>query len=120
MLSEDISGSAQPQLKVLKKTIGTCWSKHTISLGAKIVLLTPFIVYRTKPQLIYKLILKQKIDVVKKLSKEFKTLLVPLDRIFEKAARKKEPTYWSLDGIHPTAIGHSLIAKSWIKTATAV
>ena len=87
-------------------------------LGAKIVLLTPFIVYRIKPQLVYKIILKQKIDVVKKLSKEFKTLLVPLDRIFEEAARKKEPTYWSLHGIHPTAMGHSLIAKSWIKTAS--
>ena len=85
-------------------------------LGARIVLLTPFIVYRTKPQLVYKIILKQKIDVVKKLSKEFKTLLVPLDRIFEDAARKKESTYWSEDGIHPTAMGHSLIARSWIKT----
>jgi len=87
-------------------------------LGAKIVLLTPFIVYRTKPQLVYKIILKQKIDVVKKLSKEFKTFLVPLDRVFEEATRKKEPTYWSLDGIHPTAMGHSLIAQSWIKTAS--
>jgi lysophospholipase L1-like esterase len=85
-------------------------------VGAKIVLLTPFMVYRTKPQLVYKIILKQKIDVVKKLSKEFKTLLVPLDRIFEEATRKREPTYWSADGIHPTAMGHSLIAQSWLKS----
>ena len=116
MLSEDISGSAQPQQKVLKKTIGTYRSKHAISWVLGNVLLTPFIVYRTKPQLVYKKIPKQKIDVVKKLSKEFKTLLVPLDRIFEDAARKKESTYWSEDGIHPTAMGHSLIARSWIKT----
>jgi acyl-CoA thioesterase-1 len=87
-------------------------------LGAKIVLLTPFMIYMTKQQLIHKIILNQKTDVVKKLSKEFKTLLVPLDRIFEEATRRRRPTYWSEDGIHPTAAGHSLIAESWIKSVT--
>jgi acyl-CoA thioesterase-1 len=86
------------------------------SLGAKIILLTPFMVYRTKSQLFYRIILKQKTDVVKKLSREFKTLLVPLDRLFVDVTRKREPTYWSTDGIHPTAMGHSLIAHSWLKS----
>jgi acyl-CoA thioesterase I len=85
-------------------------------LGAKIVLLTPFMVYLTKPQIIYKIILNQKIDVVKKLSKEFKTLLVPLNKIFYEASKTRELTYWSEDGIHPTEMGHSLIAQSWLKT----
>ena len=86
-------------------------------LVAKIILVTPFMVYLTKQQQVYKIILKQKIDVVKKLSKEFKTLLVPLDRIFEEASANRESTYWSADGIHPTLMGHSLIAQSWITTA---
>jgi lysophospholipase L1-like esterase len=85
-------------------------------LNAKIVLLTPFMVFRTKQQLIYKIILNQKIDAIKKLSKEFKALLVPLDRIFEEATRGRKPTYYSEDGIHPTTAGHSLIAESWIKS----
>ncbi|MGD0645182.1 MAG: SGNH/GDSL hydrolase family protein [Candidatus Bathyarchaeia archaeon] len=89
-------------------------------LGAKIVLLTPFMVYLTKRQLIYKIILKQKIDVVKKMSKEFETHLVPLDKIFEAATRKGEPIHWSADGIHPTAMGHSLIAQSWLKTTSGI
>lgn len=84
-------------------------------LGAKIVLLTPFMVYMTKKQQIYKTILNQKINVIKKLSKEFNTLLIPLDEIFEEAIKKREPTYWSKDGIHPTPMGHSLIARSWLK-----
>jgi acyl-CoA thioesterase I len=87
-------------------------------LASRIVLLTPFIVYMTKPQLVYKILLKQKIDVIKKLSKDFKTILVPLDRIFVEATREREPTYWSEDGIHPTEKGHTLIAKSWIELIT--
>ena len=89
-------------------------------LGARIVLLTPFIVYMTKPQLVYKILLKQKIGVIKKLSKEFKTILVPLDRIFVEATSEREPTYWSADGIHPTEKGHTLIAKSWIESIVEV
>jgi acyl-CoA thioesterase-1 len=89
-------------------------------LGAKVVLLTPFIVCLTKLQLIRKIILKQKIDVVKKLSKEFGTLLVPLDRIFEEATRNRVPTYWSTDGIHPTPMGHLLIARSWLKSVSRI
>jgi lysophospholipase L1-like esterase len=83
---------------------------------AKIVLVNPFMVFMTKQQVIYKIILNQKIDVVKKLSEEFKTLLVPLDKIFDEATRGKKPTYYSEDGIHPTTTGHSLIAESWIKS----
>ena len=89
-------------------------------LGAKIVLLTPFMVYLTKQQLIHKIILKPKIDVVKKMSKEFGTFLVPLDTIFEEANEEREPACWSVDGIHPTAMGHRLIAQSWIKTAKGI
>ncbi len=86
------------------------------NLAAKLVLLTPFMVYRTKIQSVYKRSLKHKIVVIKKLSREFKTLLVPLDEIFEEASRQTEPAYWSVDGIHPTAMGHSLIAKSWLES----
>lgn len=89
-------------------------------LGAKIVLLTPFMVYVTKKQLIYKIILNQKISVVRKLADEFKTLLIPLDLIFGQATRRGKPNYWSDDGIHPTAMGHSLIADSWIKSVSGV
>lgn len=89
-------------------------------LGAEVVLLTPFIVCLTKLQLINRLLLKQKIEVVEKLSKEFGTLLVPLDRNFEEATRTIAPIYWSTDGIHPTTRGHSLIAQSWLKSASGI
>jgi acyl-CoA thioesterase-1 len=89
-------------------------------LGAKVILLTPFIVRLTKLQLIRQIFLKQKIEVVKELSKEFGTLLVPLDRIFEEAIQNRVPTYWSMDGIHPTPMGHSLIAQSWLTSVSGM
>jgi lysophospholipase L1-like esterase len=55
------------------------------------------------------------IGVVRELSKQFKTMLIPLNDIFAKAASVKNPYYWSLDGVHPTLAGHALIAQSWIK-----
>lgn len=83
-------------------------------LGARIVLLNPFMVYLTRQQLMLREDLNQKIEVVRDLSKEFETLLVPLDGIFEEATRKREPTFWSTDGIHPTVVAHALIAQSWL------
>jgi lysophospholipase L1-like esterase len=110
-------------------------------LAAKIILLTPFVIHISKTELIHKIILKQKgelanyvskieltnkailkqkIGVVNKLSKEFGTLLIPLDSIFDEATKKRTPTYLSTDGIHLTAKGHSLIAQSWLKSVSAI
>jgi acyl-CoA thioesterase I len=84
------------------------------NLNAKIILMEPFAIAVTKDQLILREDLTPKIEVIKKLSEEFRTLLVPLDQIFCAATRKREPTFWSLDGIHPTQVGHALIAQSWL------
>jgi acyl-CoA thioesterase I len=89
-------------------------------IGAKIILLNPFIIYRTKQQCVYKILLDRKINVISKLSKEFNTVLIPLDRIFDEASKHKDPTLWSEDGRHPTAIGHTLIAQSWIKGSAEI
>lgn len=40
---------------------------------------------------------------------------VPLMEKFDKAAELAEPSFWLADGVHPTAAGHELIAKEWIK-----
>jgi len=58
--------------------------------------------------------LDSRIGIVRKLSKEFRTELVRLDSIFSKAGKREKPEFWSLDGVHPTAAGHGLIARSWL------
>ncbi len=39
---------------------------------------------------------------------------VALQPIFDEAAQKAENAYWLWDGVHPTAMGHELIAQAWM------
>jgi acyl-CoA thioesterase I len=86
--------------------------EQTQQLKCQIVLLEPFLVY-AKDNFLEEL--HKKIDIVRKLAHEFDTKLIPLNSIFMKACLKREPSFWSLDGVHPTLAGHALIAQSWIK-----
>ena len=49
------------------------------------------------------------------MAEEFETKLISLNDIFEKAATKRNSSFWTVDGVHPTLAGHALIAQSWIK-----
>ncbi|MEN6314819.1 MAG: SGNH/GDSL hydrolase family protein [Clostridiaceae bacterium] len=86
------------------------------NLDAKIILCEPFLLHVTAEKASWREDLDPKIKVVRKLAKEFNTLLVPLDSVFSQAAQKRSPEFWSADGIHPTAAGHALIARTWLKT----
>lgn len=40
---------------------------------------------------------------------------VPLQRRFDQAACGMDPAYWLIDGVHPSAMGHELIARAWME-----
>lgn len=40
---------------------------------------------------------------------------VPLQHLFDEACKLAEPAYWLRDGVHPTVMGHELIAREWLK-----
>ena len=40
---------------------------------------------------------------------------IPLQEKFDEACQKQPADYWLIDGVHPTAAGHELIAREWIK-----
>ncbi|MEF2964841.1 SGNH/GDSL hydrolase family protein [Paenibacillus sp. M1] len=52
--------------------------------------------------------------VVRELAKQYDAVHVPLQDVFDAAAKRAEPAYWLWDGVHPTAAGHDLIAKRWL------
>jgi len=60
--------------------------------------------------------LSQRQWVVESLAREFAAVFVPLQKDFDRAARRTAPKYWTHDGIHPTAAGHSLIAQAWLQS----
>lgn len=55
--------------------------------------------------------------IVRKIAADYKTIFVPLQEVFDKAAADIPATYWLVDGVHPTPAGHQLIADCWFKAA---
>ena len=47
----------------------------------------------------------------KRAAEQFGCVFVPLQEKFEDACKKAAPGYWLLDGVHPSAMGHELIAR---------
>lgn len=54
--------------------------------------------------------------VARKMSKEFHTLFVPFQSMFDDAVKQASPTYWAGDGVHPSMAGAQLMAQEWLKT----
>ncbi len=88
-------------------------TQTTRALNPKIILCEPFLLLGDDNA--YRDDLNPKIKIVHKLSEEFCTLLLPLDKIFRESCSLHPPEYWAPDGVHPTQAGHALIAKSWIE-----
>ncbi|MBO4468539.1 MAG: SGNH/GDSL hydrolase family protein [Clostridia bacterium] len=40
---------------------------------------------------------------------------VPLQDKFDEVSKNKDTSYWLMDGVHPEAPGHELIARAWLK-----
>lgn len=57
----------------------------------------------------------QRRAVARKLAQEFGAPFVPFQSMFDEAVRLAPPNYWAADGVHPTAAGHMLMAKTWLK-----
>jgi len=83
--------------------------------SAQVILLNPFLldVNDNIVKMRDDLCLKQ--AAVAELAKEYGTKFIDLDKIFRDASKKYSPSYFSLDGVHPSFAGHALIAEEWLK-----
>ena len=57
----------------------------------------------------------EKAMVSKKIAQKYNLPLVELQPAFDEACKKASPDYWTGDGVHPTACGHEIIKKLWLK-----
>jgi acyl-CoA thioesterase-1 len=83
-------------------------------LGARLVLIEPFLVPVTADQDGWRADLDPRIGVVRRLAAEYRAVLVPADGLFAAAAVRTSPEVWTADGVHPTAAGHGLLAGAWL------
>lgn len=84
-------------------------------LDPQIILCEPFILHISDEIMAWREDLDPKIEIVRKLAKEFDALLVPFDTMFQEASKRVKPAYWATDGVHPTPAGHALMAQQWLK-----
>lgn len=58
--------------------------------------------------------------VAKRVAEKYHLSFVPLQKLWDDLCRKAEPSYWLADGVHPTAMGHYVLAKEWMKAFDGV
>lgn len=50
-----------------------------------------------------------------RVAEKYNLPFVPLQAVLD-AADAQHPGHWTMDGVHPTAFGHELIKRQWLKT----
>lgn len=76
--------------------------------NAKILMLEPFLLYAPDKEY-FRADLNPKIDIIRKLAKEFADFYIPLDGLFASASIGQDDLHWSEDGVHPNANGSEFI-----------
>ncbi len=59
--------------------------------------------------------LDPKIDITRKLAREFADAYIPLDGLFAAETIHHDPLYWTLEGIHTTQAGAEFIAEQYAR-----
>lgn len=60
-------------------------------------------------------LLQPYVRAIRELGHEFKAAaIVPLHAAFRNAETVRPAVQWTTDGVHPTAIGHMLLARTWL------
>lgn len=84
--------------------------------NCKIMLIEPFVLNSLPDRAAWREDLDPKIQVVRKLAKEFADYYLPLDGILAKAEVEQYTCFEiAEDGVHPSKLGNSIIAKEYMK-----
>ncbi|MFF2009482.1 SGNH/GDSL hydrolase family protein [Streptomyces sp. NPDC058195] len=81
--------------------------------SARLVVITPFLLPVTPDQEKWSEDLTPRTEAVLRTARAHDALLVRADLVLPRAAEGKAATELARDGVHPTALGHRLIADAW-------
>ena len=82
----------------------------------ELVLCEPFLLAVRDEMNTWREDLDPKIAVVHKLATEFNAKLVPFDQRFNDLAKEMSMSELAEDGIHPSKLGHQIMAELWLRT----
>lgn len=82
----------------------------------KLIMIEPFLLNSLPDRASWREDLDPKIHVVRKLAKEFADYYIPMDGIYTKyVVEQYSCTEITADGVHPSPIGHRIIAEEYLK-----
>ncbi|WP_377268009.1 SGNH/GDSL hydrolase family protein [Peterkaempfera sp. SMS 1(5)a] len=88
--------------------------------AARIMLIEPFLIPVSTAQWQWREDLDPRIHTVRRLADEFDTLLLAADGLLNQAARTAGgAAQIAADGVHPTPLGHRILARAWAELVTA-
>ena len=58
---------------------------------------------------------KKRAEKAKAVAEKYGLVYVELQKHFDELAKTAENTYWLVDGVHPTYMGHEMIKREWLK-----
>ncbi len=80
--------------------------------NAKLLVLLPFMINSIEEKLPFHKVLDEFRDVLEHYAKENGADIINLQDVFNEAEKNTEPKLLATDGIHPTNLGHSVMAKA--------
>ena len=89
--------------------------KIKTDFSVPIIIIEPFIIDITPELTKMREELWQKVDIIRRLAREYAQEYIALDGSFASACIKHQPTFYSIDGVHPTEEGHKFIARRWLR-----
>jgi acyl-CoA thioesterase I len=87
--------------------------------GIRLVLIEPFLLPVTDAQHAWREDLDPRIEVVHRLATRYDAVLVEADAALTRRAATLGATAITLDGVHPTPVGHELLAGLWLDAVAA-
>ncbi len=90
------------------------WTKKSLP-KTQIVLCEPFVLPAgaVAPEWLPEM--AERAAVVRQLAEEYNLHFVPMQQVLTEAARHVQPEKLLSDGVHPTLLGHQLLADAWLK-----
>ena len=84
----------------------------------KIMILEPFVLHGTATDPFWDKFsteVPKRAEKAKLIAQKYNLKFVELQNKFDEAAKAAPDSYWLHDGVHPTAMGHEIIKKEWLK-----
>ncbi len=92
------------------------WTKEALP-SVQFVLMEPFVLPFGAVTEAWIPEIEERQRIVRQIAADYKTMFVPLQKMFDQSALEATPDYWLVDGVHPTPAGHWRIAREWFKAA---